>query len=113
MQNQENTNQESVSENRRRHFRVNYPTHDRPCIKIRGYEFEVIDVSESGLRFINDQEVKLAKWFRVTLIFLDGQAIERESRLVWRHEDIYGIEFVMPIPYKTILKEQRYLIKLS
>lgn len=105
------TQEESI--NRRRHFRVCYPSDNRPLLVIRNHQFEVVNASESGLCFINSENIKLAKWVRAKLILSDGESFERESRVIWKDGNTVGIEFVMPIPYKTILREQRRLISLD
>ena len=60
---------------RRRYFRLSYPPDARPTFKVRTHELEVLEVSEKGLRFLNDKEVKLAEWVRGTILFHDGELL--------------------------------------
>ena len=36
---------------KRKYFRIEYPASIRPILKIRKHEFEVVDISEKGVRF--------------------------------------------------------------
>jgi hypothetical protein len=106
-------NQEESIENRRRHFRLEYPPGERPMLKVRKYEFDVVDISQSGLRFLDDQGVKLGKWVSGIIIFPDGATIERDSKIIWNYQNVYGIEFLIRIPFKFILEQQKRLIKFN
>jgi hypothetical protein len=104
-------NQEEELENRRRHFRLEYPPGQRPVFNVRKYRFDVVDISQSGLRFVNDQEARFGKWLNGVIVFPDGESIEKEARVVWNYKNVYGIEFLTRIPFKIMLEQQKKLIK--
>jgi hypothetical protein len=97
---------------RRAYFRVNYPSTERPILRIGKNEFEVIDISERGLRFWNNQNIKLPEWARGTIIFHNNNSLNVEGKIVWEYENGIGVKLITSIPYTRILEEQRYLINL-
>lgn len=105
--------QEEAPENRRRHYRLEYPPGERPVFKVRKYVFDVVDISQGGLRFVNDKAVKFGKWLSGTIVFPSGEMIERDARVVWSYHNVYGIEFLIRIPFKIMLEQQKLLINLS
>lgn len=105
--------EEENSENRRRHFRLEYPRGERPVFKVRKYVFDVVDISQGGLRFLNDKDARFGKWLSGTIVFPSGETIERDARVVWSHQNTYGIEFLIRIPFKIMLEQQKLLINLS
>ena len=42
---------------KRRHPRILFADEERPKLKIGVQEFDVIDISEKGVRFVNDKKV--------------------------------------------------------
>jgi hypothetical protein len=63
---------------KRNYFRIVYKPNQRPILKVKNHEFEVSDISETGLRLLNDRNIQLgADWIRLTAILLDGEAIEK------------------------------------
>ena len=97
---------------RRRYFRLTYPPDAGPTFKVRTHELEVLEVSEKGLRFLNDKEVKLAEWVRGTIRFHDGELLDLEGRTVRKQGDEIALNLVTPIPFPRILKEQRFVITM-
>ena len=96
---------------RRRYFRLEYPPDERPELKIGKKTFQVLDVSERGVRFINDKDARFAEWIKGTITFHDGVSMEIEGKIVWECGDELGLQIVvMPIPPARVLQEQRYLI---
>ena len=63
-----------MAEQRREYFRVQYPVLARPVLTAKSYQFEVIDVSEYGVRFRRNDVyafepgMQLVVWIR----FSDG-----------------------------------------
>lgn len=98
---------------RRRYFRLTYPPGGRPAFKVRNYDLEVLEVSEKGLRFVNDKDVKLAEWVRGTITFHDGDMSELEGRIVRKDGDEIALNLITPIPFPRILKEQRFVITMG
>ncbi len=98
---------------KRRYYRVKYPPTERAKLKTGEYEFEVMDISEKGLRFLNDKGQKFTEWVRGTVIFHDGEMLDIEGRIVWRRDDEISLRLITPVPYVRILGEQRRIIRCS
>ncbi len=99
---------------KRRYFRIEYPASIRPILKIRKHEFEVVDISEKGIRFSADKEIKFGRWVTGNVTFNDGQAIGIEGRIAWKRKESVGMFLtVKPIPYPKILSEQRLLSRFK
>jgi hypothetical protein len=97
----------------RKYFRVKYPPTERPILRIGTHSFEVLDISERGLKFVSDQEIKFAEWVRGTLIFSDRASLVVEGRIIWKRETQIGLKLATPISYPRILKEQRSLVEIT
>ena len=106
-------NEEHNGVERRAYFRVNYPPTERPILQIGKNEFEVFDISERGLQFWNNQNIKLPEWVRGTITLHNNVPLNIEGRIVWKYESGIGVKLITAIPYARILEEQRYLINLT
>jgi len=95
---------------RRNDARIVYKPSQRPLIQVESYRFVVADVSEKGVRFINDKEIKLESRIRGTLVFLCGESIEIEGCLEWQQDDDFGVRLSRPIPTEKIQYEQRHIL---
>lgn len=96
---------------RRKVYRVQYPPEARPKLTIRSREFEVINLSERGIRFQVQKQIQSAEWVRGKVTFHDGESLEVEGKIIWKKPDEIALSLlIIPIPYERILKEQRYLI---
>jgi hypothetical protein len=74
------------------------------------FKFEVDDLSESGIRFINWEQVKLYKNIQGVLTFLYGESIEVKGSIVWQENSLVGFLLEDLIPSAKFIKEQQYLI---
>jgi len=95
---------------RRKYFRVTYPLDDTPKLLIRTHEIKTINVSERGICFLNEENVKFAESLSGKIKFRDGEIFTVEGKVVWKRKDLVGVRLIIPIPYKRIIKEQRYII---
>jgi hypothetical protein len=98
---------------KRRFFRLSYPPARRPTFKVRTHELEILEVSEKGLKFLNDKKIKLAEWVRGTITFHDGECLDVEGRTVRKEGDEIVLSLIAPVPFPRILKEQRFVISVS
>lgn len=95
----------------KRHYtRIVYKPKERPKLQVKSHVFEVADVSEKGLRFINAKEQKLDNRIRGTLTFLNGESVDIEGTVEWEQDDDFGLQLKYLIPSNKILKEQRHII---
>lgn len=101
-----------MNEERRRFFRVRYPSTERPVLEIGGIPFDVSELSEGGLRAGGSAaHLTEASDVHGTLRLLSGKSFEITaafaridgSELVF--EDLEGVSFA------EMMHEQRYLIR--
>ena len=104
----------SESQEKRGYFRIEYPASIRPTLKIRKHEFEIVDISEKGVRFSADKEIKFGRWVTGNIAFYDGQTVGIEGRIAWKRGESIGMFLtVKSIPYPKILSEQRLLARFK
>ena len=92
-------------------YRVEYPIQERPSFVFDGAELSVIDVSEYGIRFLTDVAVALKIGDVLDgVIRFRGRAEESVGgEVVWIRAKTAALKLEVPIPFGTILSEQRYL----
>ena len=97
---------------KRKYFRIEYPASIRPTLEIRKHEFEIVDISEKGVKFSAGKEIKFGRWVTGNVTFHDGQAIGIEGKIAWKRGESIGMFLtVKSIPYPKILSEQRHLAR--
>ena len=94
---------------RRRDSRTEYLNTERPILKIGKHKFEVLDISQIGLKFLNDKEVNLSEYISGNLTFLCGESIDIEGSLIWGQDDDFGLYLKNHIPSDMIQKEELYI----
>ncbi|MBW1903057.1 MAG: PilZ domain-containing protein [Deltaproteobacteria bacterium] len=104
-----NDNPQEGSE-RRNFFRITYNPERRPVLRIGEYEFEIADISEGGIRIINEGKLEIEKPVRGTAKFLYGGSIDIEGDIVWKQNSEFGLLLKNLIPSAAMEKEQRYVI---
>ena len=96
---------------RRQSYRVVYPQDYHPVLLIRNSEYEILDLSETGLRFRLKENQKLpGDLFHAQVKLHDGSTIEvlgRIVRITGEHAAMFLV--VKKIPYQFILSEQSFL----
>ncbi len=100
---------------KRRNFRIVYPTTSiRPTLKIRKHTFEIVDISEKGIKFIADKKVKFGRWVTGEVTFYDAQTVNIEGKIAWQQGENIGMFLtIKSIPYPRILSEQRLLSRFK
>ncbi len=81
---------------RRKYFRHNviYAPQKRAKLKINKDQFDVLDFSQGGLRFLNDKPINIENRFRGELIFADGSSQEIKAEIVWELNKEVGINYL-------------------
>lgn len=101
----------TADDNRRHHFRIEYPSSSTPQLDFRGQTCSVVELSEGGGR-IHGSEIHLAPDATAvgTLQLVSGEALMREFELLRSEADMHVIRFTSPLDFSTIMAEQRWLI---
>lgn len=105
--------------NRRQSFRVEYPEDQRPMLIIeksddkirRQLEFSVVDLSEDGLRFIDDGSLGEVNELAGQLRFLNGALKPIAGRIVRRTDRYMSLCLQQGVEWSTLLEEQRVVIR--
>jgi len=95
---------------KRSYIRIVYNPGKRPRLAARDTDFEVTDISEGGIRFLNSAAVDLPEFIKGTITFLDDETIEIDGKVEWQQQNEVGISLKYMIPAATIEKEQRHII---
>jgi len=90
-----NTNHNDTE--RRKHTRKEYGPSERPMLKIGGFEFEVLNVSEKGLSFTLDKQINLAGWVNGKLVLESQTTFDIEGIIVRRQKGEIGLHLVTPL----------------
>jgi hypothetical protein len=90
--------------------RIIYNPKERPRLKIDAHFLEVVDISEKGLRLINDKNIELDVKIQGTLTFLSGESVDIEGSIIWQEGNTLGLQFKDLIPSEIIYKEQRHIL---
>ena len=97
--------------NERRHSRIQYPVAARPQISIGSRTFEVLDVSEGGVRFKTDDSLLLKQGDAVagTIRFRRNETVEVKGSVVRIGGREVALQLDVGVPLKIIIEEQRLL----
>ncbi len=100
-----------TTEDQREHFRIRYPIAGRPGLSLLNYVFEVIDVSEHGIRFagnkINQLQVEME--LPATITFSDGSSLKVHGRILRVDKKVVVMYMPESIPFVKIVAEQRFI----
>ncbi|MBA3075135.1 MAG: PilZ domain-containing protein [Anaerolineae bacterium] len=104
----DSTNQ---NDDRRQNYRIIYPETYHPSLMIRNIQYDILDLSETGVRFKLKENVKLpGDLFHAEVKLHNGSTVEilgRIIRITGQHAAMFMV--VKKIPYQVILAEQAYL----
>jgi hypothetical protein len=96
---------------RRQNYRIIYPMDYHPVLLIKNTEFEILDLSETGLKFQLKEKIKLpGDLFHAKVKLHDDSFIDimgRIIRITGEHAAMFLV--VKRIPYQFILSEQAFL----
>lgn len=101
--------------NQRDHFRLNYPKPDRPQVLIAGHKYEVIDLSERGLKFLRSKTFQLTTdaAINATIYFHDGKSCAVRGKVLRVTENTEECVLILSdgVPLPKMMEEQRYLLQ--
>jgi hypothetical protein len=95
---------------RRTYFRILYPPAKRPVLRVGENKFQIGDISQGGIRFLNGKDTKLGQRVQGTVTFLHGGAVEVEGTIEWEQDNQFGLLLKSLIPSTMMEKEQRCVI---
>ena len=96
----------------REHYRVAYPTALRPKLVVQGVPFDVVDISERGIRFRLGQTTAPEPGFEVQgdVRFKRGDSITIRGTVLRVHDGEVAARLEEGIPLRVIMEEQRFLL---
>jgi hypothetical protein len=102
-------------ENRRQHYRIMYPTSERPRFVFANAISAVIECSERGVRFRTAGEPpELGSRISGRMGMRHGQELRISGTVVWSDESIVALHLDKdPIPFLAMMREQLYLRQLK
>ena len=102
-------------EERRRYYRVRYPIMRRPSVDVWGQRYEVIDVSEGGVRFQcpDPQSVPAGQPVQAVITFDDRGTADVEGTVVRVEPRRVALQLTVGVPYTRIVREQLHLLSHS
>jgi len=101
-----------MPESRRNHYRVTYPFAERPSLSIGWTSFQIVECSESGLRYELAERRSPAMGAQVAgrVEFRSGETIDIVGEVVRLQDGFVALELRTPgIPFGIVIREQRYL----
>ena len=96
----------------REHYRIEFPTRERPTLRISGELFQVVDCSETGLRYKTGGATAptLGELVDGTLTLKSGAILDIGGSVVWTREQEVGVYLDRArIPLNAMMEEQRRL----
>lgn len=97
----------------REYYRVAYPTSLRPRLEVQGHFFDVIDVSEKGMRFTlgkTAEPPRLGDEVAGTIRFRRGEEVQVRGAVARLDGREVAVRLEDGIPLRTIMEEQRFLL---
>ena len=73
----------------------------RPVLKIDKVEFEVMDISDQGLKLLNDKKIKLEGWISGRLKYPDNRFVDIDGIVVRKRKHEIGLHLVEPIQHNA------------
>ncbi|MDQ1363465.1 MAG: hypothetical protein QG652_1326 [Pseudomonadota bacterium] len=101
-----------MAEQRREYYRVQYPVADRPVLSAKTGQFEVMDVSEFGVRFRQDAPHVFEPGINLEarIRFNDGYEHEFGGEILRCDADSVSVKLHKPISLRRIQAESVYLM---
>jgi hypothetical protein len=101
-----------IAHERRKFARLVYPPEDRPVFKIKGAHLQIVDISEEGVKFLNDKHAQISEHVHGTVELLSGKSLDITGRIIWEQDDAVGVH-ITRIPERIIIDEVRTLLRES
>ncbi len=93
-----------AAEDKREYVRLNYPAMRRPKLQVKGYEMDVIDISEKGIKILKNKQAKFNECVIGTIALLSGKLLDLAGKIVWERDSFVGL-LTTRIPKSVIVGE--------
>ena len=101
-----------MPDSRRNHYRVIYPFAERPSFSIGWTSFEIVECSETGLRYELGERrpPTMGKEVAGRVAFRSGETIDVVGDVLRVQDGFVALSLRPPgIPFAVVMHEQRYL----
>lgn len=100
-------------ESGRKHYRVTYPADLRPGLWIAGRQLVLVDVSETGIRYLpaDPAVLHLGAALAGDIRFHRGRTVPVEGRVVRLDGGEAAVQLIRRVPFAAILEEELWLSK--
>lgn len=95
---------------KRAFIRLEYPLGKRPKFIVDNASMDVINISERGLKFINEIQIPMGKFISGTIELSSKTSIKLKGTVVWSEGNEAGVLISGVIP-QDIMEDQLALIK--
>jgi len=91
---------------RRQYFRYNliYSPKDKVRLKIKNKQFDVLDFSQAGFRFLKAGPTRLERLLEGELIYADGRRKKITGEIIWEVNDEVGVKYALNDPKQNETK---------
>ena len=89
-------------------LRVAYNSDKKPVLLINKDSYDILDISETGIRFLNKQNRKFKKKIQGRASLFCGVTIDISGIIIRRHQNEIAVFLTTPIKQEIILKEKSY-----
>ncbi|HEY9052858.1 MAG TPA: PilZ domain-containing protein [Gammaproteobacteria bacterium] len=102
-----------MSEQRREFFRVEYPSGYRPRFIVKGQSFDILDISECGIRFllVDNANFIIGASIKGIVHFTDDEELECSGIVIRKELGTVAIQNDVAIPLARIRSEHLNLIR--
>lgn len=99
---------------KRNHYRIEYPPAARPVLLIGGRSYEILNLSEQGLKYDHPGGSKpaIGEPLSGTIVFADRKRVEVEGSVLRVVGSTVVAHLGRGVPFGKIMAEQRRFLKL-
>jgi hypothetical protein len=101
-----------MPDSRRNHYRIAFPLAERPSLVVERLTFDVVECSETGLRFdVGDRRSpEMGSRLMGQILFRSGESLDVGGDVVRLKDGSVALALQPPgIPFALIIRQQRYL----
>ncbi|MSP19269.1 MAG: PilZ domain-containing protein [Bdellovibrionales bacterium] len=104
-----------TQQNRRDHFRIEYPRNSGPSLLTLGHTIPILNVSERGIKLLLStgpltRHYKVGSKLAGFITFQTGERVFVSGSVIWTTPESLSLKLSIRISYQLILSEQRRLI---